>query len=114
MAGGLDRMHDIGGVVGTAMSAAFLPAVGLADLLVLRGVQAAFARACRGDRIVGERVGALLAGRGLPARALRPPFGLASRPCCTRSSESEVDQATPAAKALMSRARSSGASSGAR
>ena len=43
--GQLDALHEVGGVVGTLVSAFFLLAIGLANLLVLRGIWAAFARA---------------------------------------------------------------------
>jgi high-affinity nickel-transport protein len=71
--------HDIGGVIGTSLSALFLLIVGLANLLILKGIWAAFARARRGERIVDEDLDALLAGRGLLARVFRPLFRVVSR-----------------------------------
>ena len=77
--GRLDDAHDIGGPVGTGVSAAFLLAIGLANLVVLRSVWGAFTRARRGERVTDEDLDALLAGRGLLSRLFRPVFHLASR-----------------------------------
>ncbi|HEX4296668.1 MAG TPA: HoxN/HupN/NixA family nickel/cobalt transporter, partial [Devosia sp.] len=74
--GQLDSIHEIGGVVGTLVSAFFLLAIGLANLLVLRGIWAAFRRVRAGGRLVDEDLDAMLAGRGLLARVFRPVFGL--------------------------------------
>jgi high-affinity nickel-transport protein len=74
-----DEFHEIGGIIGTAVSAAFLLVIGLANLLVLRGIWSAFGRARRGEKIVDEDLDALLAGRGLIARVFRPVFSVVSR-----------------------------------
>lgn len=79
MQSSLDEFHDIGGVIGTLVSAFFLLIIGLANLFVLRGIWAAFGRARRGEKIVDEDLDALLAGRGLLARIFRPVFGVVSR-----------------------------------
>lgn len=79
MKGSLDQVHDVGGVIGTAVSALFLLIIGIANLFILRGVWAAFTRVRRGGRIVEEDLNALLAGRGLLARVFRPLFGAVSR-----------------------------------
>ena len=72
-------LNDVGGLVGTGVSSLFLLAIGLANLFVLRGVWAAFARARRGDMILDQEVDALLAGGGLLARIFRPLFRVVSR-----------------------------------
>ena len=77
--GRLDRVHDLGGIVGTAISASFLLVIGLANLVILRAIWAAFQRARRGARITDEDLDALLAGRGLLARIFRPVFHVVSR-----------------------------------
>jgi len=77
--GNLDAFHDIGGVIGTTVSALFLLVIGIANLLILRGIWSAFARARRGEQIVDEDLDALLAGRGLLARIFRPVFRVVSR-----------------------------------
>ncbi len=74
--GQLDAFHEIGGVIGTLVSAFFLLAIGLANLLVLRGIWGAFQRARRGDRIVDEDLDQMLAGRGFFARIFRRVFGV--------------------------------------
>jgi high-affinity nickel-transport protein len=75
----LDAFHNIGGVIGTCVSAFFLLIVGVANLLILRGVWTAFARVRRGIEIVDKDLDALLARRGLLARAFRPLFGVVRR-----------------------------------
>jgi high-affinity nickel-transport protein len=75
----LEEFHGIGGVIGTAVSAAFLLVIGLANLFVLRGIWSAFSRAKRGERVLDEEMDTLLAGRGLIARIFRPMFRVVSR-----------------------------------
>ncbi len=75
----LDEFHDVGGVIGTSVSAAFLLVIGLANLVVLKGIWAAFGRARRGERIVEEDLDALLAGSGFLARIFRPMFKVVTR-----------------------------------
>lgn len=75
----VEEFHVIGGLIGTTVSAAFLLAIGLANLFVLRGIWTAFRRARRGERIVDEDLDMLLAGRGLIARVFRPLFRVVSR-----------------------------------
>jgi high-affinity nickel-transport protein len=72
----LDAFHDLGGVIGTLVSAFFLLAIGLANLIVLRIIWAAFQRARRGEKIVDEDLDAMLAGRGFFARIFRRVFGV--------------------------------------
>jgi high-affinity nickel-transport protein len=74
-----DGFHDIGGVIGTTVSALFLLVIGIANLFVLRGVWAAFGRARRGENIVDEDLDALLAGSGFLARIFRPMFKVVVR-----------------------------------
>ena len=78
MQGSLQSFHDIGGVIGTSISAAFLLVIGLANLLILGRVWSAFSRARRGERVLDEEMDALLAGRGLLARIFRPLFRIVS------------------------------------
>jgi high-affinity nickel-transport protein len=75
----LDAFHDVGGVIGTAVSALFLLAIGIANLFILKGIWSAFARARRGETIVDEDLDTLLAGRGFIARIFRPLFRVVSR-----------------------------------
>ena len=75
----LDAFHDIGDIIGTAVSAAFLLVIGLANLFILRGIWKAFRRARRGEKIVDEDLDAVLAGGGLLARVFRGTFRVVSR-----------------------------------
>lgn len=75
----LEEFHSIGGVIGTAVSALFLLIIGFANLYILKGIWAAFARARRREKIVDEDLNTLLAGGGLLARIFRPLFGIVSR-----------------------------------
>jgi len=77
--GRLDQFHEIGGIIGTLVSAFFLLLIGLANLLVLRGIWAAFTRAKGGAKVGEEELETLLAGRGFLARLFRPLFKLVSR-----------------------------------
>jgi high-affinity nickel-transport protein len=77
--GRLDHFHEVGGVIGTLLSAFFLLLIGLANLFVLKGIWAAFGRARRGIKVGDEELDALLAGRGLLSRLFRPLFGMVSR-----------------------------------
>ena len=78
MQGRLDAFHDLGGVIGTVVSALFLLAIGLANLFILRGIWSAFTRARGGYRIADEDLDTLLAGRGFIARIFRPLFRVVS------------------------------------
>jgi high-affinity nickel-transport protein len=72
----LDEFHTVGGVIGTLVSAFFLLAIGLANLLVLRGIWAAFSRVRRGERVADEDIDAMLANRGFLARLFKSVFGV--------------------------------------
>ncbi len=73
-----DAWHDIGGLVGTLVSAVFLLTIGVANFVVLKGLWAAFLRDRRGEPIVDADLDALLTGRGLIARVFRRLFDLVS------------------------------------
>lgn len=75
----LEDFHVIGGMIGTAVSASFLLAIGLANLIILIGIWSAFQRLRRGERVVDEELDALLAGRGFFARLFRRLFGVVRR-----------------------------------
>jgi high-affinity nickel-transport protein len=76
----LDQAKDIGGIIGTAISAVFLLAIGIANLFILIGVWRAFRAVRRGAVLHEEHLDMLLAGRGLLARLFRPLFRTVSRP----------------------------------
>jgi high-affinity nickel-transport protein len=75
----LDVFRDIGGIIGTSVSAVFLLAIGFINLLILRNVWSAFGQARRGARMTDEDLDALLAGRGFLARIFNPMFRVVSR-----------------------------------
>ncbi|MFA5958630.1 HoxN/HupN/NixA family nickel/cobalt transporter [Hyphomicrobium sp.] len=79
MQGTLEQFHDIGGVIGTTVSAVFLLVIGIINLFILRDVWAAFRRARRGEKIADADLDALLAGSGVFSRFLRPLFQVVSR-----------------------------------
>ena len=75
----LEVFHNIGGVIGTSVSALFLMIVGFANLFILKSTWLAFKRAGRGEKIVDEDLDALLAGGGILARIFRPVFKVVSK-----------------------------------
>ena len=72
-------IHHIGGVVGTAISSAFLFLIGLANLVVLRSVYRTFVHVRRGGAYVDEDFDLLLGSRGFLTRIFRPVFRLVRR-----------------------------------
>jgi high-affinity nickel-transport protein len=72
-------LREVGGIVGTSASALFLFAIAAANIMVLRGVYAAFREARTGRAIPAEDVDILLGQRGWLARLFRPVFRLVSR-----------------------------------
>src|SRR3984885_12385472 len=72
-------LKEIGAVIGTLVSAGFLFAIALLNLVVLRSVIRAFARVRRGEPYVDEDFDMLLADRGFLARIFRPLFSLVTK-----------------------------------
>ena len=79
MQGRLEAAKEIGGVVGTLVSASFLLAIGAANLVILLGIWRSFRHVRRGGRLDEEAFDMLLAGRGLLARLFRPLFRAITR-----------------------------------
>ena len=71
-----DAVHQIGGVIGTLVSAAFLLAIAVMNIVILFGVYRTFQRVKSGGRYVEEDLNTLLAGRGFLARLFRPLFSI--------------------------------------
>ncbi len=69
----------VGGLVGTSVSAAFLLAVAAVNVVILARLWRSFVRARAGAPIDEDDLNALLAGRGLVARMLRPMFRMITR-----------------------------------
>jgi nickel/cobalt transporter (NiCoT) family protein len=69
-----NALENVGGIVGTLVSALFLFAIALANLFILVGVTRTFQRVRRGARLVEEDLDILLSQRGLLGRLFRPLF----------------------------------------
>jgi high-affinity nickel-transport protein len=68
------HFKEIGGVIGTSISAFFLFAIAAMNLIILRGVWRTFRTVSRGGAYVAEDFDLLLNNRGLLARLFRPLF----------------------------------------
>ena len=75
----LDHFRSIGGVIGTLVSAVFLLAIAVVNLVILRSVFGTFQRVRRGEPYVDEDLDLLLANRGFLARVFRPVFAMIRR-----------------------------------
>jgi high-affinity nickel-transport protein len=75
----LDSFRNIGGVIGTLVSAFFLFAIAIVNLIVLRSIYAAFVKVRRGEPYVDEDFDLLLGNRGFLSRLFRPVFKMISR-----------------------------------
>jgi len=71
---GLEQLKDIGGVIGTSVSALFLFAIAIANIFILIGVYRNFQTVKRGGRLVEDDLNILLANRGLMGRLFKPLF----------------------------------------
>ncbi|MEW9586447.1 HoxN/HupN/NixA family nickel/cobalt transporter [Paraburkholderia sp. DGU8] len=74
-----EAFREIGGVIGTLVSAGFLFVIAAINLVVLKSVVATFMRVRRGERYDEEDLNLLLANRGLLARIFKPMFRLITR-----------------------------------
>ncbi|HTR08572.1 MAG TPA: HoxN/HupN/NixA family nickel/cobalt transporter [Paraburkholderia sp.] len=74
-----EDMKDIGGVIGTSVSASFLLVLAIVNVLILISVVKTFRRVQRGERLVEEDLDMLLNKRGFLSRIFRPLFRLVSR-----------------------------------
>jgi high-affinity nickel-transport protein len=71
-----NALQNVGGIVGTLVSALFLFVIALANVVILVGVYRTFQRVRRGGRLVEEDLDILLSQRGLLGRLFRPLFRL--------------------------------------
>ncbi|MDX7953212.1 HoxN/HupN/NixA family nickel/cobalt transporter [Lichenihabitans sp. Uapishka_5] len=74
-----DALKDVGGVIGTSVSALFLFIVAFANILILVSTVRTFRRVKNGGRLVDQDLDEALAGGGLLARLFRPVFGVVRR-----------------------------------
>jgi nickel/cobalt transporter (NiCoT) family protein len=75
----LEYFKFVGGVVGTIVSAVFLLAIGVANLVILKSVWKVFRRAERGEDIEPGHLDMMVSGGGFIARLCRPLFQTVSR-----------------------------------
>jgi nickel/cobalt transporter (NiCoT) family protein len=75
----LDAVKEIGGQIGTLVSAVFLLAIAVANLVILCGVWRSFRRVRSGGDLDEDALNLLLAGRGILARLFRPLFRAISK-----------------------------------
>jgi high-affinity nickel-transport protein len=71
-----DSFESIGGIIGTAVSAFFLLAIALANIIILISVYGTFQHVKRGGRFVDEDLNLILAKRGFFGRIFRNLFRL--------------------------------------
>ena len=72
----LESMRNMGGMIGTIVSAAFLLLIAIMNLFILVAIYRAFHRVRKGGAFVEEDLNLLMAGNGFLARIFRPLFGM--------------------------------------
>src|ERR1700722_1447888 len=70
----IESFHSICGFVGTLVSASFMLAIAIINLIILAGVYRTFQHVKAGGRYVDEDLNKMLAQRGFVARSVRPLF----------------------------------------
>ena len=76
----LDTVRSFSEIVGTSISAFFLIAIALVNILILRGVWQTFQKVRKGGGYTDQSPDMLLRGGGIMARIFRPLFRMISRP----------------------------------
>ena len=76
---GFGEVQKVGGMIGTAVSAAFLLVIAAVNLVILAGVWRSFLRVRRGEQIAPEDLQALTAGGGMLSRLFKTLFRVISR-----------------------------------
>ncbi|WP_153135732.1 HoxN/HupN/NixA family nickel/cobalt transporter [Paraburkholderia agricolaris] len=74
-----DHYKEIGGIVGTLVSALFLFAIALMNLIILKSIYSAWRHVRSGGKYVEDDFDMLLADRGFLSRLFRPLFRLITR-----------------------------------
>lgn len=72
----IEALHGIGGIVGTSVSAAFLLAIAIVNIIIFTGVYKTFQHVRNGGAYVDEDFNMLMAKSGFIARLTRPLFHL--------------------------------------
>src|ERR1035438_4558426 len=75
----IDAVRQIGSLIGTLVSAFFLFAIAIVNLIVLLSIYRSFRRVRRGEPYVDEDFDMLLGSRGFLSRLFRPMFNLIQR-----------------------------------
>src|SRR5579883_725599 len=75
----VETIRAIGGAIGALVSAFFLFAIALVNLMVLRSICGVFSRVRRGQPYVEEDLDMLLGNRGFLAKIFRPVFRIVRR-----------------------------------
>jgi high-affinity nickel-transport protein len=79
MKGRFDQYKEMGGVISTSVSALFLFAIALMNLIILKSILTAWHNVKNGGKYVDDDFDMLLADRGFVARIFRPLFRLIGR-----------------------------------
>ncbi|OIR06100.1 high-affinity nickel transport protein [mine drainage metagenome] len=79
MTGRFDHLKGIGGVVSTSVSALFLFAIAIMNLIILKSIYQAWSKVKNGSAYVDDDFDMLLADRGFLARLFRPLFRMITR-----------------------------------
>ena len=74
-----DVVKDVGGIIGTSVSALFLVAIALMNIVILRGIWRTFQEVRKGGNF-NDQNPEMLMGGGLMSRIFRPLFRMLSRP----------------------------------
>jgi high-affinity nickel-transport protein len=69
-------LRDVGGIIGTTVSAVFLLAIAAMNLVILGSVYRAFHHVKNGGALAANDLDLLLSGGGILARVFRPLFGI--------------------------------------
>lgn len=77
--GRIDRLHEIGGIIGTLVSSTFLLAIAIMNIFILAGIYRTFQHVKAGGAYVDEDLDLLLAKGGFLARIFRPMFRMITR-----------------------------------
>jgi high-affinity nickel-transport protein len=75
-----EAVKSVGGIVGTSVSAFFLIAIALVNIVILRGLWQNFRDVRKGGSYIYQSADMLMGGGGMMARIFRPLFQMISRP----------------------------------